>query len=391
MCYFISKEKSRMNTDTDLYCQLARHLDRLPGGFPATESGVELRILRRLFSPQDAELALHLTLIPEEARVIAHRAGLSSSETEQRLEDMANRGLIYSTHHRERPPVYMAMQYVIGIWEFQVNRLDEELVKDMDEYIHTLLNPDLWRRAPQLRTIPIAESIAYPNEILAYEQARSIVQKQEKIIVADCICRKEQTLVGAGCDKPLETCLIFGGGAYYYERYGKGRQISVDDALAILEIADRSGLVLQPTNAQDATGICCCCGDCCGVLRTVKDYPRPADLISTPFFAEVDNDLCAACGVCETRCQMEAISLDEGICMIKTERCIGCGLCVTTCVTHAIILQRRAETPSVPRTYFDATLHLGRERGVLKTKDLAAMMVKSKADRVMTALEHEEK
>ena len=49
----------------DIYRLLARHLDNLPGGFPATEDGLELRILRRLFSPEEAETALHLTLIPE--------------------------------------------------------------------------------------------------------------------------------------------------------------------------------------------------------------------------------------------------------------------------------------------------------------------------------------
>jgi H+/Na+-translocating ferredoxin:NAD+ oxidoreductase subunit B len=378
-----------MDTDTDLYSQLAHHLDRLPGGYPATESGVELRILRRLFSSQDAELAMHLTLIPEEARVIAHRSHLPINEVKERLEDMASRGLIYSIHHQERPPEYMAMQYVIGIWEFQVNRLDEGLVKDMDEYIHTLFNLDLWRRAPQLRTIPITESIDYPNEILAYEQAREIVRKQEKILVADCICRKEKNLIGEGCNKPLETCLIFGGGASFYERYGMGRQISVDEALSVLDTANRAGLVLQPTNAQEATNICCCCGDCCGVLRTVKLYPRPADLISTPFIAQVDDDMCTSCGVCETRCQMEAIDLEEGVCMIKTERCIGCGLCVTTCTTGALSLQRKAVVPDVPRTSIDNNLHLGRERGVLKMKDLATLMVKSKADRLLTTMERE--
>jgi Na+-translocating ferredoxin:NAD+ oxidoreductase RNF subunit RnfB len=371
--------------DTDLYRRLAQHLDRLPGGYPATESGVELRILRRLFSPQDAEMALHLTLLAEEARVIAHRAGIPVAEAQQRLEDMAGRGLIYSIHHRERPPEYMAMQFVVGIWEFQVNRLNEGLVQDMDEYINTLFDADVWRRAPQLRTVPIAKSIATPNEVLPYMQAREIVRKQEKIIVADCICRKERNLVGEGCDKPLETCLVFGGGAYFYERNGMGRQISVDEALAVLDTADRAGLVLQPTNAQEPVGICCCCGDCCGVLRTVNQYPNPAELVSSSFFAQVDADLCAACGVCETRCQMEAIVLEDGVCVIKTERCIGCGLCVTTCTTNALSLQRKAESPAVPRTNVEAILHLGRERGVLKMRDLAAMMVKSKADRLLAA------
>ena len=38
----------------DVYTRLREHLDRLPAGFPATESGVELRILKRLFTPDEA-------------------------------------------------------------------------------------------------------------------------------------------------------------------------------------------------------------------------------------------------------------------------------------------------------------------------------------------------
>ncbi len=124
----------------------------------------------------------------------------------------------------------------------------------MDEYLNILFNPEVWRKAPQLRSIPIVESIDYPNEVLAYEQAREIVRKQEKIILADCICRKERHLVGQGCDKPLETCLIFGGGAYYYERYGMGRQISLDEALAVLDTADQAGLVASANQCPGCFG-----------------------------------------------------------------------------------------------------------------------------------------
>ena len=65
---------------TDVYQKLARYLDDLPGGFPATTTGVELRLLRRLFTPEQAELALHLTLLAEEPRVIARRAKRSQSQ-----------------------------------------------------------------------------------------------------------------------------------------------------------------------------------------------------------------------------------------------------------------------------------------------------------------------
>ena len=79
----------------NVYHQLARHLDNLPGGFPSTDSGVELRILQQLFSEPDAALALKLTVIPETPRVVARRSGLTETEAAGRLEAMAAKGLIF--------------------------------------------------------------------------------------------------------------------------------------------------------------------------------------------------------------------------------------------------------------------------------------------------------
>ena len=59
----------------DVYQELREHLDSLPGGFPPTESGVEIRILKRLFSPEEAELARYLK--PKPATAIAERSGMS--------------------------------------------------------------------------------------------------------------------------------------------------------------------------------------------------------------------------------------------------------------------------------------------------------------------------
>jgi electron transport complex protein RnfB len=123
------------NNSDDLYKRLAKHLDNLPGGFPETDSGVELRILKRLFTPEDAELALSLSLIAEEPRVIAHRANISVEEAATRLDEMEKKGLIYGTHYKDRPPKYTALQFIVGIWEFQVNKLTPELVDDVNEYI----------------------------------------------------------------------------------------------------------------------------------------------------------------------------------------------------------------------------------------------------------------
>jgi len=367
----------------DIYQKLARHLDNLPGGFPSTESGVELRILKRLFTPDEAELALHLTLIPEEPRVIARRAKLSREEIAPRLEEMAKKGLIYRVERKDRVTLYMAAQYVIGIWEYHVNDLDPGLIQDMNEYIPTLFNVDAWKKAPQLRTIPVGRSISTQREVLTYENAEELVKSQKRFLVAPCICRREATMIGKGCDKPEETCLVFGKAADYYLQNGLGRLIDKQEALDILKKADKAGLVLQPSNAKKIVNICCCCGCCCQVLKSIKRHPKPAGLVSTPFVAAVNQETCIGCGVCVERCQVDALSLEDEKVVLDVDRCIGCGLCVSTCPTDSLTLVRKPETeqPNVPENVFQAALNLGRARGKLGPISISKMQIKSKIDR----------
>jgi len=152
-----------MNQDT--YRRLAKHLDNIPAGYPATDSGVEIRILQRLFSPDEATLATHLTLLPEDARVVARRAKLPVDEVAQRLAKMEQKGLIFSKHSRSGSvPKYQAAPFVVGIWEFQVGRLTPDLVRDFEEYLPHLM--PIWKKTPQMRTIPINESIDTEMKIL---------------------------------------------------------------------------------------------------------------------------------------------------------------------------------------------------------------------------------
>ncbi len=261
-----------------VYVRLARHLDDLPGGFPATESGVEMRILRRLFTPEEAALAVHLSLLAEEPRVIARRAKMPVARVAGQLEAMAQKGLVYRTQQEGHIPRYMAAQFVVGIWEYQVNRLEAELIRDFEEYLPALIAADGWGQVPQLRTIPVAESIDSRQTVLAYERAEELVRAQTRFAVAPCICRQEQRMLGEGCDKPLETCLVFGMAADFYVHTGKGRAISQQEALELLNLANEAGLVLQPGNAKEPLNICACCGCCCGVLRGAKHHPQPASL-----------------------------------------------------------------------------------------------------------------
>lgn len=337
-----------MQDNDILYEELASHLDRLPAGFPRTSTGVELRILRRLFTPEQAALAVHLARKPESPAEIAGRTGKSAGELEVKLEEMSRKGLIFRIRRGDKV-FYMASQFVVGIWEYQVNNLDAELIRDVDEYLPHLNREEYRTEIPVLRTIPISRALSVDQAVMPYDAAREIIAKQEKFLVAPCICRKEHHISGKGCDKPVDTCLVFGLGADYYEENGIGRVITREEALEILDTAEAAGLVLQPSNSQNATNICTCCACCCQILRNLKALPNPAHYVASNYFAAVDSDRCSGCGTCTDRCPMEAVTVEGGGASIDPNRCIGCGLCVTTCPGEALRLEKKsAQQCTVP-------------------------------------------
>jgi len=326
-------------------------------------------------------MALLLSVLPEPSRSVAARAGLSVEEAARRLEDMASRGLIYRLRDEDGGRRYSANQYVIGIWEYQVNDLQPDLVRDMEEYLPTLMADGPWKKTPQLRTVPVGESLPLRHEILAHERAEDMLRDQERFLVAPCICRRERRLMGQGCSKPEEACLIMGRAVEYYQQNGLGRIIDREEAVAILRKANEAGLVLQPSNARKIANICMCCGCCCGVLRTIKSHPRPAEFVSSPFRSFFRSETCSDCGTCLDRCPMGALARHDGDgIQLDPGRCIGCGLCVTTCPSGSLTLVRKpeAEQRDVPATLRQTYVQMARRRGKMKLAKLARAWFQAK-------------
>jgi len=367
----------------DTYERLAVFLDELPAGFPRTESGVELRILHKLFSPEQAELVLHLSLVPEPARVVAFRARQPLEQVTAMLEEMEQKGLISGNHKPGRPAEFAAAHFAIGFYEEQVNHLDQELVELVGEYLPAFIEQGAWELVPQLRTIPVGESIAVQAGVMPYERAEEIVRAHTTFAVRNCVCRQGQQLTGKDCGKPLETCLSFAGAAHQTVYTGRGRFITLDETLAILKQAEETGLVLQPSNSKNPIIICACCGCCCGVLLNLKRHPKPASLVANPFIAQHDPEICTSCGACIERCQMEALTQAKGSTTFHPDRCIGCGLCTSTCPTGAVTLARKpiSEQPDIPKNTLDTYLRLGKKRGKLGTGDLIGVVARSKIHR----------
>jgi len=365
------------------YELLANHLEKLPGGFARTASGAELRILDRLFTPEEAWVAAHINMLPEPAKVVALRSKLTLADACLVLDSLVEKRLVSSfpIHGKTH---YMAQSFVIGFWEEQVDHLNRDLVESFEEYLPAYAETGLWGKAPQLRVIPVQKSISLQSRVMPYEQLSAILDNHMKFGVANCICRQEQRLLGKDCGKPLEACLVFDGAAEYFAQSGRGRMISRAEADALIVLAEITGLVLQPGNTRNPGNICMCCGCCCGVLRGLKMRSNPASEVSTDFYARLDDSRCTGCKVCLKRCQMDALTVVDGKAQLDLNRCIGCGLCVSTCKPGALTLVRKekSELPKLPANNIMLGIRMAQTHGQLGWIQIMGILILSGIDRL---------
>ena len=323
------------------YHQLREFLDTFPLGFPGTASGVEIKILKKLFTPAEAQLAVQLSPVPEAAEQIAQRAALDPNKLVEKLESMSQKGLIFRLH-REGKTFYNAAPFMIGLYEYSVKKIDEELAGLFKEYYDTAYQKEMGAsNIPGFKVIPVEETISADIVLLPYHKIKEDIRAARKIAVADCVCRKEAHLTGGGCDAPLETCLSFGVAAEYYIENGLGREITADEAITIIEKADHAGLVHAGANAKHLSNICNCCPCCCASLKGISQSGHTKHKFMNALFeARIDATECNGCEQCLDRCPAGAISVDD-VAVVDDDKCLGCGLCASTCLSEAIQLHLR--------------------------------------------------
>lgn len=342
---------------SQIYYDLREQMDHYSVGFPSTESGVELKILEKLFSEDEAFMYLNLSMMLESPEAVAKRMNREAEDVALILGRMADKGLIFRLRKGDSVK-YGAVPFVVGSYEYQVRDMDKEFAELFDQYFLEAFGKQGIAQFSPLRTIPVNKAIDHSWPVAPYEDVREIIKSKDKISVGSCICRVQQGLLDKGCDKPMEACFQFGSHANYYVDKGMGRYINQEEALAIIDKCEEAGLVPQPFVAKDVGGLCNCCGDCCGILRSIKLDPKPAERVFTSYFAEVDPEECSACETCVGRCQMEAIGIGASeTAEVDRDRCIGCGLCITTCPSGALSLRLKPESerrdpPETGRDYF---------------------------------------
>lgn len=357
---------STKKNEIEVYKRLRKEIDKLPIGFPASESGTEIQLLKELFTPQEAEIAVNLNIIPEKTGRIYKRLkkngiNITREDLEKVLDELSDKGAILGElfHEKKKKRKYQLAPMAVGIFEFQGDKLSSEFAENFFTYFREAFRHDFYgTKTSQVRTVPINKSITPDMRVESYNDMRTYIKNyKDEMGVLNCICRKSQDLMHNPCKHSdiRETCIVLGYGARYWRGRGMGRSVSRKELLAILDRAEEAGFILQPENAANPAFICCCCTDCCHVLQGYRLHPRPADLFQSDYYAVVDESLCNGCKKCEKKCGMEAISVTRKRADVNLNRCLGCGVCVPACPNGAVKLHAKKEKNNISMNRY--TLH----------------------------------
>jgi len=222
----------------NVYRKLQKHLDAQPVGFPATRTGADIRVLKHIFSPEQARIATCLSYSPEPIENIFKKARTtinSIPELKEILFKMEKKGGI-EIRLNKGTLLYCNAPLIVGMYEFQLARLTPDFINDFGDYTSDRkfgIN-FLSTKLSQMRTIPIKKSIEIKNYVSTYDEGFSILKESNgPFAICECICRRKKSIQGIPCKitQRKETCMGVGDLAKAAVRIGMGRFIELNEAL----------------------------------------------------------------------------------------------------------------------------------------------------------------
>jgi len=196
-----------MDSNVSVYRQLQRHIDNMPIAFPESEFGYDIKLLKHLFTPEEATIALELSALPEPFERIHKRlkkTGISVDDLERILDNLVEKGSILGGKFFEKKgpgKYYSKAPLAVGMYELQAGRLTKNLEQNfqgyMDEKFYKAFHS---KKTSQMRTIPVSKGIKIERYVDSYDSVRDLVQKTNRqIAVIECVCRSGKDLFEEPC------------------------------------------------------------------------------------------------------------------------------------------------------------------------------------------------
>ncbi len=286
--------------------------------------------LDAVLTKEEAKFLLNFkkTRTPYSVAQLAKMNNMSEEETQKMIDHLCWVGMIEMTRESpDKSKVYNVPIFVPGSAEFMM--MNDELTAEHPEiasFFNLMTQMPLENVTPMIplggagvgmHVIPVEKAIEHESQSASVEHISHWLSKYDKYSVGQCTCRKQQTMRGEGSGEINgEFCMGVGDMAEYCVDRGMGRYISYEEALEILERAERHGFVHQITNIdgeEKIVAICNCAPGVCNALRTSQLYNTP-NMSRSAYRAHVEKEKCVACGKCVEVCPVGAAKLGQKLC-----------------------------------------------------------------------------
>jgi len=337
-------------TSNDIYEKIAEIFD-----YPGSQNLI--KYLKILFKPEEGELLLEF-LKPATCAQVAKKLNVDEKTLAKKLTELKRRRLLF--HKDNEYLFHMAMHgFFARIAKAKKEDIPEGFWKAWDDFMPEVEKKTITRSIKVAKEVPVGGIMsriiparlaidANPNikaeDILPEEDIHALLRmkgSREIIAVSDCDCR----IRAHKCERPTLNCFEFGKYAEFNLNQSSSlKVISVEEAIAISDEAERAGLLKSGGISERNGGVLChCCDCCCNVMGATIRYGVAHQLRNpSRYRASVEPESCIGCQNCVERCFFGAVEMKKvpGAKKLKAfineEKCMGCGLCVTGCEEKAL-------------------------------------------------------